>query len=177
MKKSLVLFLFSVLMPLVPPAFAAPEAAADKPAAIRQLMQVMGADNLSAQFGQAMTQQIYQVLKTTRPELPPEALGIVQDEIGRLLAEDGDKLLGQIAAIYDRNFSEGEIRELTAFYQTELGRKTVTVTPLIIQESMALGKSWGQSAGPKLMGRLEARFKQTKDGNGKQAPAKSGNGK
>lgn len=139
----------------------------DKAEAIHELMQVMGADNLSAQFGQAMTQQLYQVLKTTRPELPPEALDVVREEVNRQLATDRDKLLTQIAAIYERSFTAAEMRELSAFYRTELGKRTVAVIPQIIQESMALGKSWGQTVGPSLMSRLETRFKKDQPAAGK----------
>lgn len=149
------------------PAMATEKQGDSKAAAVRELMELMRAAELADQFGQAMTQQLYQVLKTTRPELPPEAFEIVREEVGRQLAEDRDKLLGQMAAIYEKNFAEQEMRDLIAFYQSDLGRRTMAVIPQIIQESMGLGKSWGQAVGPKLMARLEERFKKSKGGGGK----------
>ncbi len=138
------------------------EAGAGKPEAIRIMMKEMRVDNLSLLYGQTMTVQIYQALKASRPELPLEALSIIREEVERLLDRDSDTLLEQIAGIYDRAFSEAEVRELTKFYQSEIGRKTMTVIPQIMQESLLLGKSWGQSIGSDLLAHLEERFKEVK---------------
>jgi len=159
--------LLAVLLTLSPFPAVADEGATGKMEAIREMIRVMGVDNLSDLYGATMTEQIYQVLQTSRPELPPEALSIIREEVGKLLDQDRDKLLEQIVGIYDKAFTEGEVRELTAFYQTELGHKTVVVIPQIMQESMALGKSWGKSIGPQLMANLEARFKKDKEDPGK----------
>lgn len=149
-----------LLLLLAPLASLAADPAADKAAAIRQMMALVGVDDLAQSYGKTMTEQIYQVLKTSRPELPAEALTVIRAEVDKQLLADRDKLLAQIAGIFDRNFTAAEIDELNRFYQTELGRKTVSVIPKIMQENMNIGKSWGQEVGPMLKARLEARFKQ-----------------
>jgi uncharacterized protein len=39
--------------------------------------------------------------------------------------------------LYDKHFSEGEIIELTEFYRTPLGQKTLAAMPSIMQEAIA----------------------------------------
>jgi hypothetical protein len=171
MKRNFARCLTVLVLLLVPISALAADPAVDKAAAIRQMMALVGVDDLAQSYGKTMTEQIYQVLKTSRPELPAEAMTVIRAEVDKQLLADRDKLLAQIAGIFERNFTAAEIDELNRFYQTELGRKTVSVIPKIMQENMNIGKSWGQEVGPVLKQRLEARFKQQG-----QAPAgKAGN--
>ena len=55
-----------------------------------------------------------------------------------------------VIPIYDKYYTETEIKELTDFYATPIGRKVITVTPLISQESMQAGQKWGKELGEKL---------------------------
>lgn len=163
MKKCALLLIALSLLVLQRPVLAA-DPVADKAAGIRQMMALVGVDDLSGLYGKAMTEQIFQVLKTSRPELPAEAQTVIRDEVNKQLAIDRDKLLTQVAAVFDRTFTAAEVVELNRFYQTELGKKTVAVIPKIMQENMDLGKKWGKEVGPMLKSRLEARFKKDKDG-------------
>lgn len=160
MKHILTLCLVLLLTVLVPGMAQAIDPAAQKAATIRQIMALGGIDDLAQSYGKNMAEQIYQVLKTSRPEIPPEAMTIIRAEVDRQLETDHDKLLGQIAAIFDRSFTAEEIEELYRFYQTEVGRKSLALMPAIMQENMEIGKSWGKEVGPPLKTRLEARFKQ-----------------
>ncbi len=46
--------------------------------------------------------------------------------------------------VYDKYFSEEEIQQLTAFYQTPLGAKTIKVLPQLMAEIMATSQVWAQ---------------------------------
>lgn len=150
-----------LLLVLCAPALGADIAPA-KAQMIRQLMDMTGAHNMSLQFAKVMNQQVAQVLKATQPDVPERALEVVENEINRMMEQEAPALLNRLAPIYDRQFSETELQQLIAFYQTDLGKKTITVMPTIMRESLAAGQAWGQEMAPKLMTRLEARFKQEK---------------
>ncbi|PYT00907.1 MAG: hypothetical protein DMF63_04365 [Acidobacteria bacterium] len=50
---------------------------------------------------------------------------------------DLSKALNEIAVpMYDRNFSETELRELIAFYRSTTGQKTISVMPKLMLEAM-----------------------------------------
>jgi hypothetical protein len=159
MKKSLLAL--ALLLALSTPALAA-EVDPAKAKQIQQLMELTGAQNLGQQFGKIMTQQIYQVLRAAKPETPERAFLIIEEETNNLMEQESPALLASLVPIYDQHFSEAELKKLVAFYQTDLGKKTIAVMPRVMQESVAAGQAWGQAMAPKLMARLEERFKKEK---------------
>lgn len=159
MKKSL-LFL-ALLLTLSTPALAA-EVDPAKAKQIQQLMELTGAQNLGQQFGKIMTAQIYQVLRAAKPETPERAFLVIEEETNNLMEQESPALLASLVPIYDQHFSEAELKKLVAFYQTDLGKKTIAVMPMVMKESVAAGQAWGQAMAPKLMERLEERFKKEK---------------
>lgn len=54
----------------------------------------------------------------------------------------------EAVALYKANFTEDELEELLAFYQTPLGRKTLVQLPKILEESMSLGQKVADKHAP-----------------------------
>ncbi|MGY0391292.1 DUF2059 domain-containing protein [Bizionia sp. KMM 8389] len=52
-------------------------------------------------------------------------------------------LFGDMAELYMAEFTLDEIKELTAFYKTEVGKKLASKQSLMTQKGMALGQNWG----------------------------------
>lgn len=75
--------------------------------------------------------------------------------IARAKAERGE-FESLIAGVWDRHFTAAELRQLLAFYDTPVGKKTLEVQPAIAQESMLAGQQWGQRLGMKIGAELEA---------------------
>ena len=65
-----------------------------------------------------------------------------------------NEIIDQVAAIYARNFTADELREVTAFYRGPTGQKFVQKLPVITQESMVIGQRFGQSVGAEIRGRM-----------------------
>lgn len=150
-----------LLLALPTPALAA-EVSPAKAQQIQQLMKLTGAQNLGQQFGKIMTQQIYQVLRSAKPETPERAFLIIEEETNAMMDQESPALLASLVPIYDQHFTEAELKKLVGFYQTDLGRKTIAVMPMVMKESVAAGQAWGQAMSPKLMARLVERFKKEK---------------
>ncbi|WP_020652508.1 DUF2059 domain-containing protein [Massilia niastensis] len=51
-----------------------------------------------------------------------------------------DEMLAEMVPLYAKHFTTAEIRELTAFYGTPLGRKMMATMPKLSAESMALSQ-------------------------------------
>jgi len=138
---------------------AADDLTAAKAADIRRLMEITGAANLGIQFGTAVSRQMFQALKAARPDLPDRAMTVIEKEINSLLGEKISTpggLMDRIIPIYSKYYSQEEIRELLAFYQSPIGRKTIQVLPKVLSESMVAGQQWGQSLGPEVQKRVMA---------------------
>ncbi|WP_294293838.1 DUF2059 domain-containing protein [uncultured Chryseobacterium sp.] len=56
--------------------------------------------------------------------------------------------------IYAKYYSESDLDELIRFYKTPLGQKIITNTPLIMKESVEVGRDFGQKIGKKLVEKL-----------------------
>ena len=63
-----------------------------------------------------------------------------------------DEMLKEIAPLYTQNYSVAELKELTAFYRTPLGRKMLALTPRLSAESMAIGQ---RIVAPRLSGMMQ----------------------
>jgi len=130
-----------------------------KRADIRQLLEVTGASNLAQQFVAATSQNLFRSLKESRPDVPDRAFEVMNRELTALFAEKlqaPDGLLDRTIPVYDKYFTHAEIRELLAFYQTAIGRKTIAVLPKVVGESMVLGEKWGESLRPEIEKRVAA---------------------
>jgi hypothetical protein len=93
------------------------------------------------------------MLATMRANIPAQrqALPQVPAEFwtafeGRL-AKEAPLLVDSIAAVYAHKFSVRELQEITAFYNSPIGRKLVQSQPAIIAESSAIGQRWGARIG------------------------------
>jgi hypothetical protein len=52
-------------------------------------------------------------------------------------------LYGKIADLYMKEFTQSEVKELVAFYHTDLGKKLATKQLRLTQKAMTYGQSWG----------------------------------
>lgn len=138
---------------------AAEDLTAAKSADIKRLMEMTGSANLAQQFAAAGSQQMFQVLKVSRPEIPERALSVMHAELLALISEKlvaPGGLVDLVVPIYHKHLTHQEIRELIGFYQTPLGRKTIEVLPRVVNESMATGQQWGQALAPEIERRIGA---------------------
>ena len=105
-----------------------------KEADIRHLMEVAGTKALMTQVMGTIETSIKPVLNNLFP--PGEYRERLVDLFIAKFKSEGDlqQLSDSIVPIYDKYFSDKEIKELTQFYQTPLGRKTIEVMPKVLAE-------------------------------------------
>lgn len=118
---------------------------------IRRLMELTGASELADQI---MDQMIVAL----------DQEGTDQAFWDSLRAEiDTQELLRKTIPLYDKHFTQDEIRQLIAFYQTPLGSKLIEKLPAITEESMTIGMEWGEEIAGKVMAKLEERKKKEEE--------------
>ena len=122
-----------------------------KEADIRRLLDLVGTKDLVVQSMDAMSKSIKPLLTNS---LPP---GDYREKLVNLFFEkfttktNVQHLLDMAVPIYDKNFSQEEIRSLIAFYQTPLGKKTISTLPRLSAELQDEGRKWGESLGRESM--------------------------
>jgi hypothetical protein len=132
---------------LLPLGASAQAVAPEKEEAIRKLLRVTGAVQLGTQVSSAMVAQMKPAFRGVPERLWKE----LEQELG-----DTSEFTDLMIPVYARHYSLEDLEALIAFYESPLGRRVVSATPAIAQESMALGQRWGQLQAQKVIERLRA---------------------
>ena len=148
---SILLLLFVVASPLF--AQQAP-AKSEKAVNIERLLKLVGADKLQSQ----MLEQAIGMLKPlfAANGQGDEANRKMLNRFSTIMTEELRKAdLARIAPeLYDKYFTNEEIKGLIAFYESPIGQKTVQVLPALSAESMSRGQKLGEQAGERAFQRF-----------------------
>jgi len=87
--------------------------------------------------------------RTTYPNVDPT---FWDDFLKEVKPED---LVNMVVPVYDRNFTDAEIDGMLAFYSSPVGQKVLSKLPVVLQESMQVGQTWGQELSKKIMQKLQ----------------------
>src|SRR5262245_12830128 len=122
-----------------------------KEADIRKLLDLVGTKALVSQTMESMSKSIKPLLTNS---LPP---GDYREKLVDLFfvkftaKADVQHLLDLAVPVYDKNFSQQEIRSLIEFYQTPLGQKAIATLPKVTAEMQEQGRKWGEDLGKQCM--------------------------
>lgn len=157
--KTKLLSILLILFAAASPAFAqqAP-AKSEKAANIERLLKLVGADKLQSQ----MLDQAIGMLKPlfSANGQGDEASRKMLNRFSDIMSEELRKAdIGQIAPeLYDKYFTNDEIKGLIAFYESPLGQKTIQILPALSAESMSRGQKLGEQAGVRAYQRFLQEF-------------------
>jgi len=112
---------------------------------IRKIMELTGSGRLGVQVIQNMVGSF----RTTYPNVDPT---FWDDFLKEVKPED---LVNMVVPVYDRNFTDAEIDGMLAFYSSPVGQKVLSKLPVVLQESMQVGQTWGQELSKKIMQKLQ----------------------
>lgn len=118
-------------------------------AVVQHLMQVTHVREMMEQSSEAILNSQLQQM----PQLVPYA-GTLREFYHEQM--NWAVLEPEYTRLYLDVFSEHELRELVAFYETELGQKLIAKMPLLMTRSSELATKRVQAAMPQLMQRLQA---------------------
>ncbi len=162
-----------VVMPLF---VHADELTSGKKADILKLMDITGSDNMPAQIAGAITQNMANSLKQARPEIPARFYTNLDKDLTALFKEKVNApggLTEKTVASYNKYFTQAELKEVLAFYQSPTGKKSITNMALIANEGMMEARKLAQSLGPDIEQRIKAAFKKEGIALPGQAPPSS----
>lgn len=129
-----------------------------KRANIEQLMVTMNvAANMKA-MSNAMMQSFLQTLRKSRSDLTPEQVQEVVSTTSEVFAENYSSFHELMVHLYHKHFTATDIEQLRNFYDTDIGRKMIAVTPALTQESFEVGAQWGQVLAPMIQKRVKERL-------------------
>jgi hypothetical protein len=70
-----------------------------------------------------------------------------------------DELVDATARMYATHFTEQELKQLLAFYQSPVGKKALVEEPTVLDESMAYAGTWGDNLSQEVIGDMRDQMK------------------
>lgn len=134
-------------------------------ATIEKFLQVTEAANMMDQAYQNMDQMTAQMLASSGLDTKRDKQ-IQQDmqEMNALVRAElsWDKMEEPLIALYGSVFSEAELQDIIAFYQSDAGQKMLKRQPELIQGSMVMMQEHMQQLMPKMKALMEKQSQQRK---------------
>ncbi|NQY29061.1 MAG: DUF2059 domain-containing protein [Flavobacteriaceae bacterium] len=121
--------------------------AQDNTAFKNDAIELIKATGVDSAFDDAIAQLGGNVAEAKKEEYVKEAKGTLAD------------LYSKMAKLYMTEFTQAEVKELLAFYKTDLGKKMASKQLVISQKGMLLGQAWGfevQGIAQKYVGTVNA---------------------
>jgi uncharacterized protein len=92
---------------------------------ILKLMELTNAVGGFRDRSMASAGQLTSLIRSRSPHIPESALDFVPKLAGEVILENEDFLKTLFIALYDRNYTLDEVRELNIFYASPIGKKTL----------------------------------------------------
>ena len=125
-----------------------PPPADELTADLRKMMKVTGAMDFGVQFAKLMNSDNEQ----ERNGLPKEFYKRMYDEMSK--GEIKERLENEIIKIYRKYLTLEDTKALLAFYETEVGKKTIYLLPKVFEEAHQAGAGIGRVLGMKIYNEL-----------------------
>lgn len=151
-------FAVLLLLPIISVTPAHADAAADKRAAVVELLKATEAlDMTSKIIGIAVRKAKEHYLKSNR-QSSKKLAEIVTQEVKSAMEEDRGWYLLEVARIWERNFSAEELRALATFYRKPVGQKILKLLPEIFSQELDLGAAWSERLMPRIQDGIKTRI-------------------
>ena len=112
---------------------------------IKQLLELTGSAKIGVQMMNTMIPQFSKTYPNADKKFWDEFMSEVNTE----------DMIDIIIPIYEKYYTEEDIDQLIQFYNSPIGKKTVELTPFIMQESMQAGQAWGSELSLKVINKLK----------------------
>lgn len=86
-------------------------------------------------------------------------LNEVADSLIKQYSVRSGELMNDAARIYASHFTEAELKQILAFYQSPLGQKLLTEEPKTADESMSMAGNWADKLSEEVMSKMRAEMK------------------
>jgi len=139
-------------------ALAQPKPSAEAIDMAKQIVTLKGGDTLFASLIPGVIEQGKAMFEQQNPALGKD-LSTVAAKLRTDLAPRVNELNDQIARTYATHFTEGELKELLAFYKSPVGRKMTAEEPKAIQEGMMFAQEWSNKFSDEVLRKFREEMK------------------
>lgn len=115
--------------------------------AAREMLALTEADKMFDGVLPVLLKQQLAAVQKQRPGMSPEVLKRFEVLFEAEAKKGIDKVMDQVAEVYTGVLSEKELKEISAFYKSPVGRKMIEIKPEMANQAMKIGIGWAQEVG------------------------------
>ncbi|MCB0648170.1 MAG: DUF2059 domain-containing protein [Saprospiraceae bacterium] len=101
---------------------------------------------------QGVISQMVQMFKNQNSALSGSDFDAMEAEFKKTSIYD---LAEMLVPVYSKHLTMDDLKAIIQFYESPAGKKLASKTPMITQESMAIGQEWGYKIGMEIQKKLE----------------------
>ena len=139
-------------------AIAQPQPSAEAVDTARQIITLKGGENIFNTLIPGVIEQSKYMFEQQNPNLG-NPLREVAAKLRNELAPRQAELNSEVAKVYASRFTEKEIKDLLAFYQSPLGRKLILEEPKALDQSMTYAQDWARKLSDEVVVKMRAEMK------------------
>lgn len=129
---------------------------AEKREKIIQLMKSMDIMAVADAIMPAFSNLIVQSMQSQGAEVTPGMSELITKSVSKVLRANQDGFMEELIKVYDQAYTEPEVNDIVAFYQSPTGKKTIRLMPELMQRGQVIGMQWGQSLAPQIEAEIKA---------------------
>ncbi len=152
------LFVIGVVGPAAAQAPAAPQPSPASLLIAKQIVEIKGVQNIFAPLVRGVVDKTRDMFMQTNFMWAKDLNEVTAIE-EKKFAPRVSELVDATARIYATHFTEQELKQLLAFYQSPVGRKALVEEPKVVQESMASAGSWGDNLSQEVIADMRQEMK------------------
>jgi uncharacterized protein len=127
-------------------------------AAARELVELKGGAAMFDPVIISVIEQTKAALLQTNPQLTKD-LNDVAAQLRTEFMPRRNELMNEAAKLYAAAFTEQEIKDMTTFYKSPLGKKMLTTEPQVLDQTFNFVEQWGPRVAEEAMTRFRAEMK------------------
>ena len=130
---------------------------------IERLMEVTGSNQLAAQMAHQFSDAFFNGFKQTQGGVvPSRMIEIIREVISKefVTAFTGPDMRDKQIALYARHFTHEDVRALLAFYESDIGKKAISVMPTLSREGSEIGQDWAKANMPRILQVIQTRLQE-----------------
>lgn len=125
---------------------------------IAEIFHVMQYEKVIEQMADVVAAQAVGEVKTTHPNLDSGTESVIRAVVRESFQELTPEMMKFTDELMSKYFTEGELREMLAYYKTTAGRKSIQVMPQVMQETVIWVQQAVSKLTPRIMEKLKARL-------------------
>ena len=115
---------------------------------LKKMFKVSG----SEQTYQVAITQMLELFRKQYPDIDAEIWDEAEKEFEKASLNDLTEFL---TPVYQKYFTQEELKELIKFYKSPIGKKMAKNSPFIMKESMEVGQKWGAKMGEEFVEKMK----------------------